>query len=78
MPSTPSTGRSTPRARSSVDRRRLTIKGLFALGGTISLILSVSLFFLFDQPEEAIFVGLWVPSLFSLGALTLSPGGWSE
>lgn len=66
------------RSASPSQRRRLTAKALFILAGTLSFLLSVSLFFLFDQREEAIFVGLWVPSLFSLGALVLGPGGWSE
>lgn len=54
-------------------RRRVTAKMLFVLAGTVSFLLSVSLWFLGDDRETAIFVGLWVPSLFSLGALVSSP-----
>jgi hypothetical protein len=35
----------------------------------LSLALSVGLWFLTEDRQTAIFVGLWVPSLFSLGAL---------
>lgn len=54
-------------------RRRVTAKLLFVLAGTVSFLLSVGLWFLGDDRELAIFVGLWVPSLFSLGALVSSP-----
>lgn len=54
-------------------RRRATAKLLFVLAGTASFLLSVGLWFLGDDRETAIFVGLWVPSLFSLGALVSSP-----
>ncbi len=54
-------------------RRRVTAKLLFVLAGTVSFLLSVGLWFLGDDRETAIFVGLWVPSLFSLGALVSSP-----
>jgi hypothetical protein len=44
---------------------------LFLLAAGISFIFSVSLWF-FGSPQEAMFVGLWVPSILSLGALLLS------
>jgi lipopolysaccharide export LptBFGC system permease protein LptF len=54
-------------------RRRITGKLVFLLAGTVSFLLSVGLWFLGDDRETALFVGLWVPSLFSLGALVASP-----
>jgi hypothetical protein len=54
-------------------RRRIAGKFLFLLAGTLSFLLSVSLWFLAGDRETALFVGLWVPSLFSLGALVASP-----
>jgi hypothetical protein len=57
----------------SVERRRLAGKLVFLLAGSASFLLSVGLWFLGDDREVAIFVGLWVPSLFSLGALVASP-----
>jgi hypothetical protein len=54
-------------------RRRITGKLIFLLAGTVSFLLSVGLWFLGDDRETALFVGLWVPSLFSLGALVASP-----
>ncbi len=56
-------------------RRRTIAKLIFVLAGTASLVLSVSLWFLTDDRETAIFVGLWVPSLFSLGALIAAGEG---
>lgn len=56
-------------------RRHLLAKGAFLAGGTLSFLLSVYLFFLADEPQQGIFVGIWVPSLFSLGALVLAGGG---
>ena len=37
----------------------------------VSFLLSVSLFFLAENESQGIFVGLWVPSILSLGALML-------
>lgn len=42
--------------------------GLFLLGAFASFVLSVSLWFSGNE-QEGIFVGLWVPSILSLGAL---------
>jgi hypothetical protein len=61
------------RALGSPARRRITGKFIFVLAGTLSFLLSVGLWFLAGDRETAIFVGLWVPSLFSLGALLASP-----
>ncbi len=46
--------------------------GLVGLAAMISFALSVSLWFTGNE-QEAIFVGLWVPSLLALGLLA-SPG----
>jgi len=53
---------------------RTLSKGLVVLAAFISFVLSVSLWFT-DSREEAIFVGLWVPSILSLGALVLMGRG---
>jgi hypothetical protein len=71
---TTSTGR---RPLTDRQRRRVTAKLLFILAGTISFLLSVYLWFMTDDRETAMYVGLWVPSLFSLGALVVSHEGES-
>ena len=43
-------------------------RGLILLGAFVSFVLSVSLFFGGHQ-QQGIFVGIWVPSILSLGAL---------
>lgn len=43
----------------------------FLAAGFVSLLLSVVLWAT-DRPQEAIFVGLWVPAIHSLGALVLT------
>lgn len=45
-------------------------KALFFLAAGLSFVMSVSLFFSGDR-ERGIFVGLWVPSILSAGALLL-------
>ncbi len=47
-------------------RRQLAVK-LFLLAGGLSFLLSVGLWF-GGAREEGVFVGLWVPSILSLGA----------
>ena len=50
-------------------------KALFLAAAGVSFLLSVSLWFL-GSKEQGLFVGLWVPSILSLGGLLLSnPGG---
>jgi len=68
-PGTSTTGRVryTPR-----QRRRVLSKLLFIGAGTASFLLSVWLWFIVDDRETGLYVGLWVPSLFSLGALVVS------
>jgi len=68
-PSAPRTGRIrfTPR-----QRRRVLAKLLFIGAGTASFLLSVWLWFIVDDRETGLYVGLWVPSIFALGALVVS------
>ena len=47
---------------------------MFVIAAGISFIFSVSLWFS-GQREEGMFVGLWVPSILSLGALTFASRG---
>jgi hypothetical protein len=42
-------------------------RGLFLLAAAVALVLSISLWFTGNH-EQGIFVGLWVPSILSLGA----------
>jgi hypothetical protein len=53
-------------------RRRVMAKLLFIGAGTASFLLSVWLWFVAGDRETGLYVGLWVPSLFSLGALVVS------
>jgi hypothetical protein len=48
-------------------------KALFVLAAALSLVASVYLWFLVDR-EQGLFVGLWVPSILSLGALLAGRG----
>ncbi len=52
-------------------RRLFQVKIAFLVAGFLSFLLSVYLYFLVDQ-QQGIYVGLWVPSIWALGALTLS------
>jgi hypothetical protein len=45
-------------------------RALILLGAFVSFVLSVGLFFSGNE-EQGIFVGLWVPSILSLGGLLL-------
>ena len=45
-------------------------KALFLLAAGLSFVMSVSLFFTGSR-EQGIFVGIWVPSILSAGALLL-------
>jgi len=47
------------------------IKLLLLVAAFLSFLLSVGLFFLAEERAQGIFVGLWVPSILSLGALML-------
>lgn len=50
-------------------RRTRQAKSLFYLAALLSFVLSVTLYFLLDDPRAGIFVGLWVPSILSFGCL---------
>ena len=43
----------------------------FGVAAGLSLLLSVSLWFLVDK-NQGVFVGLWVPSILALGAFSLA------
>jgi hypothetical protein len=45
----------------------------FLIAGFASFLFSVWLYFVQDETTAGIFVGLWVPSIHSLGTLLLSP-----
>jgi hypothetical protein len=45
----------------------------FLIAGFLSFVFSVWLYFVQDETTAGIFVGLWVPSIHSLGSLLLSP-----
>jgi hypothetical protein len=49
-------------------RRRLP----FLVAGFLSFLFSVYLYFVADEQTAGIFVGLWVPSIHSLGTLLLT------
>lgn len=49
-------------------------KALFMLAAGLSFLMSVSLFFTGSR-EQGIFVGIWVPSILSAGALLLGRDG---
>jgi len=73
MPSEASVSAASPRVRFTArQRRRVMAKLLFLIAGTASFLLSVYLWFVLDDRETGLYVGLWVPSLFSLGALVVS------
>ena len=54
-----------PKSRSGLAR------ALFLFAAGVSFLFSVYLWFLVDR-EQGLFVGLWVPSILALGALSLS------
>jgi hypothetical protein len=45
----------------------------FLVAGFLSFLFSVWLYFVRDDTTAGIFVGLWVPSIHSLGTLLLTP-----
>jgi len=60
-------------ALAASDRWESTARTLILLGAFVSFVLSVTLYFGGDE-QQGIFVGLWVPSILSLGALVLRHG----
>ena len=59
-----------PPTRTTVSRFA-AIKAFLLVAAFLSFLLSVGLFFLAEEREQGIFVGLWVPSILALGALML-------
>lgn len=57
-------------ARAARERREAIARGLILLAALMSFILSISLWFSGSE-LEGIFVGIWVPSIISLGAFML-------
>ncbi len=53
--------------------RNAKAKLLFGVAAGLSFLISVGLWF-GGYKEQGMFVGLWVPSILSLGALTLAGG----
>lgn len=51
----------------------LKVKMPFLIAGFASFLFSVWLYFVQDETTAGIFVGLWVPSIHSLGTLLVSP-----
>lgn len=54
-------------------RPETSARTFMLLGALVSFVLSVSLWFAGNE-QQAIFVGLWVPSILSLGALVAPRG----
>jgi len=55
---------------SMLDRFRYKLP--FMIAGFSSMVLAIYLYFVQDEQMAGIFVGLWVPSIHSLGTLVLS------
>lgn len=53
---------------------RRASKALFLIAAALSFVFSVLLWFWVDR-EQGIFVGIWVPSILSLGSLLLQNDG---
>jgi hypothetical protein len=51
----------------------LKVKVPFLVAGFLSFLFSVFLYFVKNEEMAGIFVGLWVPSIHSLGTLLVSP-----
>lgn len=69
----PDAGGASRRVSASSTRTKAS-KALFLLAAGVSFLFSVYLWFLVDR-EQGLFVGLWVPSILSLGALLISGRG---
>ena len=66
-------GTDSPRARHFVATTEQRSRALLLAAASISFVLSVSLWFAGNE-LQGIFVGLWVPSILSLGAIVLPRG----
>jgi hypothetical protein len=58
-------------ARLVLQRPLMKVKVLFLIASFLSLLLSVGLYFN-GHEQQGIYVGIWVPSILSLGTLLLS------
>ncbi len=56
----------------------IRLKLPFVMAGFASFLFSVWLYFVQDETMAGIFVGLWVPSIHSLGTLLLAPTTGSD
>jgi len=56
----------------SVAGRQTTVKLTLLIAAFASFLLSVYLYFIADDKTAGVFVGIWVPSIQSLGALLLA------
>ena len=56
----------------SVASRQAMLKLVLFVAAFASFLLSVYLFFIADDKSAGIFVGIWVPSIQSMGALLLA------
>ena len=63
-----------PRTRTGAEHVAALKLTLFA-AAFVSFLLSVYLYFVADDKTAGIFVGIWVPSIHSLGALLLAGRG---
>jgi len=63
---------STPTRASSAADRAAGLKLVLLVAAFASFLLSVYLYFVADDKTAGIFVGIWVPSIHSLGALLLA------
>ena len=59
-------------ATSARARRLTSVKLILFAAAFASFLLSVYLYFVADDTSAGIFVGIWVPSILSLGALMLA------
>ena len=60
-----------------MSRRMRVAKGSILIAAFISFLLSIYLWF-DGSRDQAVFVGLWVPSILSFGALVFSGMGQNE
>lgn len=56
----------------------LRMKLPFLIAAFLSFVFSVYLYFVLEEESAGIFVGLWVPSIHSLGTLMLTPSVTAE
>ena len=53
--------------RKTITRKNMKSKHFFIAAAFLSFLLSVGIWFLSGNESQAIFVGIWVPSILSLG-----------